>query len=29
MVEPDARECWICVAQPSASAPYITKGWSP
>jgi len=27
MIEPDTRECWIGVAQPSQQAPYIAKGW--
>jgi len=27
MVEPDTREVWLCVGQPTTTQPYISKGW--
>lgn len=27
-LEPDIRECWICVGQPSTTEPYVAPGWS-
>ena len=28
LVEPDVRECWIAVGQPSTQAPFVSKGWA-
>lgn len=27
-MEPDTKECWLCVGQPSTSAPFASKGWT-
>jgi len=27
LMEPDTRECWICVAQPTTTRAYVSRGW--
>jgi len=27
MMEPDTRECWICVGRPTATEPFVSQGW--
>jgi len=27
-MEPDTKECWICVGQPGVVEPFVTNGWS-
>lgn len=28
-MEPDTRECWICMAQTTMSEPFVCQGWTP
>lgn len=27
-MEPDTKECWVCLGQPGSDQPYVTNGWS-
>jgi len=27
MMEPNTRECWLCVGQPTAAVPFTSQGW--